>query len=97
MFTYNKSYILSPRTNMIYYYQTPTSDGEQQLNVLLTTQCSSVHSPSSWHSTDTILPSVTPGAVAAPPSAPRLAADLFQRVSVRRLSDRQLAAFSSCI
>ena len=73
------------------------SDGEQQLNVLLTTQCSSANGPSSWHSTDTILPSVTPGATGAPRSAPHLAADLFQRVLVRRLSDRQLAASSSCI
>ena len=68
--------ILSPRTNMIYYYQTPTSDGKQQLNVLLTTQCSSVHGPSSWHSANTILSSMTICAVAAPPSAPHLAADL---------------------
>ena len=82
---------------MIYYYQTPTSDGEQQSNVLLTTKCSSVHGPSTWHSTDTILPSVTPGAAGAPPSAPHLAADLFQRFIVRRLSDRYLAASSSCI
>ena len=96
MFTYSKSYIISPRTNMICYYQTPTSDGEQ-LNVILTTQCLSVHGPSSWYSTDTILPSVTPGDVAAPPSAPHLAADLFQRVLVRRRSDRLLAASSSCI
>ena len=71
----------STSTNVRYYYhQASTSDYEQQLVYI---KAHIIHVTCSWHATDATLPRVTltPDAVAAPPSGSHLAADLFLRAS----------------
>ena len=91
----------STSTNMIYFYhhQISTSDFDQQLDCHYAIQKHIIHVTCSWHATGAILTHVTltPGAVAASPSGPHLAADLSMRDSVHHPSVHLLAAFTSCI